>query len=239
MSRCLFVEVLAAGLVLVSGVLQPAKADPPAAAAPPVEATDKILPVPPEQRHRNRVDITWDSDTADRIRNALNAQCELEFPDNTLKEIASYLSEIHNIPIHFDVQALGAAGVSELSHLTVSVSGVTLREALKKILPKGLGIVVQPEGLLITAANEADRALYTRIYDIRPMVQAGKTPEELVRKVTAAIEKAKVEGGSVVHKDLMIYVKQNQASQDIVLSLLNKENREALGSAPPPAAPPL
>lgn len=235
MSRCLFVEVLTAGFVLVAGAQPPAKADPPAAASPPVEATDNILPVPPERRYRGRVDITWDSDTADRVRDALNAECELQFPDNTLKEIASYLSQIHDIPIRFDVQALGAAGVSELSHLTVNVSGVTLRKALKKILPKELGIVVQSDGLLITSAKEADRTLYTRIYDIRPMVETGKTPEELIRKVATAIDKKTVEGGSIVHKDSMLYVKQNQECQDIVLSLLNKESRAALGAAPPAA----
>lgn len=237
MSRRLFFKVLATGLVLVSGTLQLAKADPPAAAAPPVEEADKVVAVPPEQRYAGRVDITRDSGKEYLVRQALQSQVELQLPNNTLKEVASYLSQIHGIPIHFDVQGLGATGHSELSRVSASVSGVTLREALKKVLPRGLGVVIQSDGLLITSAKEADRALYTRIYDLRPMVEAGKTPDELIRKVTTAIEKEKIEGGSIVHKDSMLYVKQNQQSQDIVLSLLNKETREALRAAPPPAAP--
>ena len=213
---------------------QPAKADPPSAAAPPVEEADKVVPVPLEQRRVGRVDITRDSGTEYLVRQALLSQVELQFPNNTLKEVASYLSQIHGIPIRFDVQGLGATGHSELSRVTAKVSAVSLREALKTILPKGLGVVVQSDGLLITSAREADRALYTRIYDIRPMVEAGKTPDELLRKVTAAIEKGKIEGGSIVHKDSMLYVKQTQASQDLVFDLLIDETKAALKAAPPP-----
>ncbi|AMV21444.1 hypothetical protein [Planctomyces sp. SH-PL14] len=226
--------------ILLAGVLAadsspPLQAAPPAVAAPPVEEAGKVVPIPPEQRRVGRVDITRDSGKEYLVRQALQSQVELQLPNNKLKEVASYLSQIHGIPIHFDVQGLGATGHSELSRVSASVSGVTLREALKKVLPKGLGVVIQSDGLLITSAREADRALYTRIYDLRPMVAAGKTPDELIRKVTTAIEKEKIEGGSIVHKDSMLYVKQNQTSQDIVLDLLIDETKAVLKAAPPPA----
>ncbi len=37
---------------------------------------------------------------------ALDQQTSLEFPDNTLKEVVDFITQLHNIPIRLDEQAL-------------------------------------------------------------------------------------------------------------------------------------
>lgn len=120
------------------------------------------------------VDLHRNSPNEERIYNALAAQTELEFPDNTLKEVMDYLSQIHNIPIKFD-PAVTEAGVNpEEAKVSLTLSGITLRSALKIMLENVEGTeltyIIEDEIMKITTIDAANEKRSTRVYPVADLV---------------------------------------------------------------------
>lgn len=93
----------------------------------------------------------------EKIRRALDQQVSLEFPDNTLKEVCSFISQLNNIPITIDTDALKAAGMNDDLKVNLVISGIKLRSALKLLLSgntPSLDYCIDNEALVITTPAE-------------------------------------------------------------------------------------
>lgn len=120
------------------------------------------------------VDLHRNSPNEERIHKALSNNTELEFPDNTLKEVIDYLKAIHNIPIVFD-PAVTEAGVNpEEAKVSLTLSGITLRSALKIMLEnvegQALTYIIEDEIMKITTVDAANEKRSTRVYPVADLV---------------------------------------------------------------------
>jgi len=120
------------------------------------------------------VDLHRNSPNEERISQALAAQTELEFPDNTLKEVIDYLAQIHNIPIKFDPAVTDAGVNPEEAKVSLTLSGITLRSALKIMLENiegtALTYVIEDEIMKITTVDAANEKRSTRVYPVADIV---------------------------------------------------------------------
>lgn len=120
------------------------------------------------------VDLHKDSKNEEKISRALDMQTTLEFPDNTLKEVVDYITQLHNIPIRLDEQALTDAGLDADTRVNLVISGITLRSALKLLLENVNGTeltyIIEDEVMKITTAEKANEKYQTRVYPVGDLV---------------------------------------------------------------------
>jgi hypothetical protein len=98
------------------------------------------------------------ADVSRELEQALGQKTEVKFADTPLGDALKFLSKAHGINIVVDLVALQQAGVTSKVPVSMEVSGVTLRSALKTMLPEGLVAVVQGEVLKITTPQRAQPA---------------------------------------------------------------------------------
>ena len=117
------------------------------------------------------VDLHKASPAEERIRAALRDQTEFEFADNPLRDVMTYLSDLHNINIQLMDQDLSEEGIDPDEPINLQLSGITLRSALKLILePLGLTYVIEDEVMKITTEIVAEEKLSTRVYPVGDLV---------------------------------------------------------------------
>ena len=117
------------------------------------------------------VDLHKSSKAEERIASELDKQTDLDFQDQPLTDVVSFLADLHNIPIIIDTEALQEEGIATDTPVTRTLTGVKLRSALKIILqPLQLSYVIEDEVMKITTiAKEKDR-LQTRVYPVGDLV---------------------------------------------------------------------
>lgn len=119
------------------------------------------------------VDLHKDSQNEQKISRALDQQTSLEFPDNTLKEVVDFIQQQHNIPIRLDDQALTDAGLDSETRITLVISGISLRSALKLMMENvepPLTFVIEDEVMKITTEEKALEKYQTRVYPVGDLV---------------------------------------------------------------------
>lgn len=119
------------------------------------------------------VDLKDDTPAERRIRNALDEETELQFVDTPLQDALDIIGELHNITIKPKDLALEDAGISTDEPVTLFISGVRLRSALKLMLekmPEPLTWVVEDEVMKITTVLDAELILETRVYPVADLV---------------------------------------------------------------------
>jgi hypothetical protein len=164
-----------AGLIVLSlaGVAraQAPEAEQPAAAGVPVDPA----PTPDEAR----------------IYAALDKQMSLEFIDTPLADVASFLHDLHGIPVLLDRGALEAAGVAIDTPVTLSLKDVRLRSALGLLLEElHLTYVVHHEALRITTPAAARAMTDVRVYDVSSILGLGDSADDLARVLTESLAPA-------------------------------------------------
>ena len=87
-----------------------------------------------ERKKWASVDLHNYSKVEERILRALDDETELEFVDLPLSDVVDYLKQQHNIQIILDEQALLDEGIQPDEPINMSLSGISLRSALKIIL---------------------------------------------------------------------------------------------------------
>jgi hypothetical protein len=138
---------------------------------PPAEVWQQLT----EKRKKwKSVDLHQSSPNERRIYEALETTTNMEFPANPLKDVVDYLSEIHKIPILLKEQTLSDAGVGPDQEITLVISGIKLRSALKILLQNVGGVeldyVIENEVMMITTKEDADESLQTRVYPVADLV---------------------------------------------------------------------
>ena len=122
----------------------------------------------------NSVDLHKDSPNEQKISDALDQVTSLEFPDNTLREVIDFISDLHNIPIRLDDKALSDEGLDAEVRINLVVSGITLRSALNLMLEKvgdvELTFIIEDEVMKITTVEKAQLRPQTRVYPVGDLV---------------------------------------------------------------------
>ena len=120
------------------------------------------------------VDLHKDSPNEQKISDALDQVTSLEFPDNTLREVIDFISDLHNIPIRLDDKALSDEGLDAETRINLVVSGITLRSALNLMLEKvgdvELTFIIEDEVMKITTVEKAQLRPQTRVYPVGDLV---------------------------------------------------------------------
>ena len=113
-----------------------------------------------ERKKSASVDLQKYSKVEERIIRALDDETEFEFVDLPLTDVLEYLKQQHNIQIILDEQALLDEGIQPDEPINMSLSGISLRSALKIILePLALTYVIQGEVMRITSETKAEEMM--------------------------------------------------------------------------------
>lgn len=124
------------------------------------------------------VDLKKSSSNEKRIQKALTETTEVSFTDNPLEEALNYLEDLHHIEIWIDKQALQDEGVATDQQVTLVMTGISLRSALRLILePLGLTYIIEDEVMKITTQAKADEKMSTRVYPVADLVIPIQPPQ--------------------------------------------------------------
>jgi tetratricopeptide (TPR) repeat protein len=119
------------------------------------------------------VDLAKRSPAEKKIEAELKKPTQFEFSEQPLSAVIDYLKEYHKIEIQADTRALEEASVALDTPITMSLHGVSLRSALKRLLKNlDLTYTIQDEVLLITTTEKAESADYleTKVYPVADLV---------------------------------------------------------------------
>ncbi len=123
-----------------------------------------------------------------RIIAALDEETEIEFTDTPLADAMEFLSELHNITIILDEEALREDGISPDEPLNRILSGISLRSVLKILLTEyGLTNIIKDDVLQVTTKIVADAMMETRVYNIRNLGTAQIDSERLADVIESTI----------------------------------------------------
>ncbi|QDS98447.1 sigma-70 family RNA polymerase sigma factor [Adhaeretor mobilis] len=104
-----------------------------------------------------------------RIYQALTREqhSPLEYRDAPLDQVIQAIGEEYDIQIVFDMQALEALAINPETEITIRLSSLPLKSALKLLLREveDLTYIVRDDVLVITSKDEANAHLETRIYN--------------------------------------------------------------------------
>ena len=125
-----------------------------------------------ERRKQNAtVDLKKSSPNEKRIQKALTESTEVAFNENPLEDALKYLEDLHHIEIWVDTQALQDEGTGTDIQVTLEMTGITLRSALRLMLePHGLTYLIEDEVMKITTKTKADEKMSTRVYPVADLV---------------------------------------------------------------------
>jgi hypothetical protein len=155
----------------------------PAADDPPILYPDPtVWQLLSERRKKfNSVDLTEPKPSEAKILSALDEPTDIDFSEQPLSDVIDYLKQRHGIEIQLDKKALTDAGVGSEVPITRTVTGITLRSALKLLLGEfDLTYVLRNEVLLITSKTEAETMLSTRVYPLADLVVPITPPRNMM-----------------------------------------------------------
>ncbi len=180
----LLIGMIGCGLLLarmagsfVTAQENPAASPPPASVqppAPPPVVAPEFLPRP--------------SANAERIYGVLAQPTEVDHLDIPLSDALIYLKELHDINIWLDKESLASEGIATDQLVTLSISGISLRSALRLLLePLLVTYVVEDEVLKITTHEAASKLLVTRTYPVGDLFDSREEAHELVEVIVSGL----------------------------------------------------
>ena len=123
------------------------------------------------------------SEVEARIETALNEPTELRFVNIALTDAVSFIKDFHQIQIIVEEAEINNDGIDTGRLVSLEVSGITLRSALRLLLEREeLTYVVEDEVLKVTTRTAAVMRQQTRVY---PVADLASSPEELKSLVEA------------------------------------------------------
>ena len=123
-----------------------------------------------------------------KILLALSEPTEVAFTDIPLEEALNYLKDLHGIEIWIDKGALSADGIATDHQVTLNISGITLRSALRLLLePMLLSCVIEDEVLKITTQDAASKRFVTRTYPAGDLFESREEANELVEVIVSGL----------------------------------------------------
>ncbi len=223
-------------------VAEPSKVAP-APAPPPVPGIRSARPPQPGVREHlkfSTVDYKERSVAEVRIEVALSSSTDFEFVDVPLKDMVEFISQLHNIQVLVDREALKEEGIQPDEPITLTLSQVSLKSGLRVMMePLGLEYLIQNEVLMITTRIRADETMDTRVYNLRAL--SGMDGQELSQIIEESIrsspwEEIDGEGGVIHTLEGCLVVTQSQRVHEDIRSLLAQLQRHQSNS--PAKTPP-
>jgi len=140
------------------------------------------------------VDLFERSEAEQRIVTTLQAPLRepLDFVQQPLSDVAAILSETYDVPIQFDTRALEAVAASPDVQVTIRLSNVPLRSALRLILGQAdqLTYIVRDDVLMITTYEVAETWMETHIYDVADAMSAFDIGvEEMIKVISETVNR--------------------------------------------------
>ncbi len=120
------------------------------------------------------VDLHSNSPNEQKIYEALESTTSFEFNGNPLSEVIAFIQEQHNIPIRLNETLLSESGIGPDEEVTLVLSGISLKSALKLMLEDVGGVeltyIIEDEVMKITTIEDAEERLQTRVYPVADLV---------------------------------------------------------------------
>ncbi|MDZ4819542.1 MAG: VWA domain-containing protein, partial [Planctomycetota bacterium] len=125
-----------------------------------------------EREKYKAVDLSRAGSSEEKINKALlRSDVPIELPPMSLKDATEWLSDKFEIPIKIDDKALIDDAQNSEVEVTLEVSGVTLRSALRHLLrPASLTYTIRDEVLMITTTTAAEAKMRTKVYPVADLV---------------------------------------------------------------------
>ncbi len=118
------------------------------------------------------------------IREALEKDADLQFPNTPLRQALQFLADVHKINIIIDEQALEEEGLTVDDNVDIVLSGITLRSALDILLDRyDLTYVIEDEVMKITSQAAAERRVSTQAFDVSSLIEGGGSADEVAMVV--------------------------------------------------------
>lgn len=189
-----------------------------------------------------------------KIEQALQQQAKLDFVDTPLRDVVTFLQEVHGIPIVLNRQALEEANIPVDTPVTKNIRGIRLETTLTLLL-RELGLVFDAtdEFLEITTPKDLATHPQVRVYDCRDLLGMNKVElpagnpssyvsgdvpsdaESLKQTITRTIDASSWNtangGGTIENFKGLLIVSHNGQTQRQIERLLNTL-RETAGLAP-------
>lgn len=169
-----------------------------------------------------------------KIYDALDNQTSVSFRDTPMHDVLSFMQQQHQINLVIDRSSIEQAGIARDQVVSLELSGIRLRTALRIILSEfKLDFVVRDDALFVTSALRAEQWLTTRTYPVRDLIYGhGDSWEQLMTAVEAAAgtewkSADNRTGGSMapVPEVGALVVTQNDRGHEAVVDLLNSLRR--------------
>ncbi|HLN32968.1 MAG TPA: hypothetical protein VK395_34885 [Gemmataceae bacterium] len=111
------------------------------------------------------------------ILSALNSTISVNFKNSKLEDAIQHFQMVTKQPIILDQEALKDVDASYDSPVTLSVQGISVRTALRKILAEvGMTYVIKNESIQVTSAQRARESMVTRAYYIGDILAGMAAP---------------------------------------------------------------
>ena len=182
-------------------------------------------------------DVEW-IDPGRFLSETLASPTELQFTGTPLREVISYIEDVHNLNILLDTATLSLEGITGEEEVTINMQQIPLHAVLDTILRSvndvPLAWIQESEVLLITTKDRADGTETTQYYNARDLLADGYTPDSLISMVMTMTEGPWESidgiGGTIAAFGDLLVAKQSQKTQtDIACTLagLRSTHREA------------
>lgn len=156
------------------------------------------LPLPPRASHRLDVPKRHVGATKlesprrqaeEAIRKALRRPVTVDFHETPLEDVAAFVRDRCRIPVLLDLKAMKDVGLKRDTPVSLRVSSITLRSALRLMLRDlALAHVVRDEVLMITTPEEAECHEVTRVYPVADLAGSRTITGELAYDFDSLIE---------------------------------------------------
>jgi hypothetical protein len=158
--------------VRIEPELPPVAAPPPTAVAPPPRVE------PPVAQPAN----DWQQRLALRLPS-------VDIPPTRLGEVLDFVSQLTNVRINLDVEALADVGVTPESKVSAQLTDTTAGELLDALLAQwGLGYIAQDGQLLVTNTSKTQRTLSTTAYAVGDLADDDSAVVQLAALVQQFVE---------------------------------------------------
>lgn len=107
------------------------------------------------------------------LRKLIQTDVDLTFVESPLKEVTQLLSHQIDVPIRIQERALQDVGLTSEFPVTFDLKGVRAQTFLRRMLRKlDLTYSIEPAGIVITSAGEAEEHLPARFYPLKDLLYA-------------------------------------------------------------------
>ena len=118
------------------------------------------------------VDLDKAGSAEKKIFDALDKKVEsFEFTETPIRDVIAQIEDAQGIPVEIDMKALEDAGFDLETPLTKSISGISLRSALRLLLGDlDLAYIIKDEVMLITTKEKAAEHIVIKVYPVADLV---------------------------------------------------------------------